>query len=169
MKECFVKMDKDKKAKETDSWRKVLLKQTQERGCSAKASMMKDSLLMTCMSALHILHSWAAFIGTLERNAPKNIWWCTAVSCHIFRLTGCTCWGKSRAENTWYLEGINRTPGSDRDRVWLTGTASCTALVGLASSLIFASLREAQLRTSPSVPPGPSCWLEPRLRPGCLC
>ena len=35
--------------------------------------------------------------------------------------------------------------------------ARCAMLVGLESSLIFASLREAQLRTSPGVPPGPSC------------
>ena len=55
------------------------------------------------------------------------------------------------------MEGINRTLQSDRDRTWLAGTASCATLVGLESSLIFASLREAQLRTSPSVPVGPSC------------
>ena len=54
------------------------------------------------------------------------------------------------------MDGINRTPWSDGDRAWLAGTASCTMLVGLKSSLIFASLREAQLRTSPGVPVGPS-------------
>ena len=54
------------------------------------------------------------------------------------------------------MEGINRTPQSDGDRAWLAGTASCAMLVGLTSSLIFASLREAQLRTS-GVPPGLSC------------
>ena len=54
------------------------------------------------------------------------------------------------------MEGINRTPQSDRDRAWLAGTASCAMLVGLVSSLIFASLREAQLRTSPGVPVGSS-------------
>jgi hypothetical protein len=54
------------------------------------------------------------------------------------------------------LEGINRTPQSDRNRAWLAGTASCATLVGLTSSLIFASLREAQLRTS-GVPVDPSC------------
>jgi hypothetical protein len=43
------------------------------------------------------------------------------------------------------------------DRAWLSGTASCATLVGLESSLIFASLREAQPTTSPGVPPGPSC------------
>ena len=47
---------------------------------------------------------------------------------------------------------INRTPQSDGDRAWLAGTASCAMLVGLKSSLI-----EAQLRTSPGVPVGPSC------------
>ena len=34
---------------------------------------------------------------------------------------------------------------SDRDRAWLAGTASSAKLVGLTSSVIFASLREAQL------------------------
>jgi hypothetical protein len=37
-------------------------------------------------------------------------------------------------EDTWCLEGINRTPWSDGDRVWLAGTASCAMLVGLTSS-----------------------------------
>ena len=51
------------------------------------------------------------------------------------------------------MEGINRSEG---ERAWLAGTASCATLVTLLSSLIFASLREAQLRT-PGVPVGPSC------------
>ena len=51
------------------------------------------------------------------------------------------------------MEGINRTPQSDGDRPWLAGTANCATLVGLTSSLIFTSLREAQLRTSWC-----SCW-----------
>jgi hypothetical protein len=46
---------------------------------------------------------------------------------------------------------------SDRDRAWLAGTTSCAMFVGLKSLLIYASLREAQLRTSPGVPAGP-CW-----------
>ena len=54
------------------------------------------------------------------------------------------------------MEGIDRTSLSVGDRAWLAGTASCAMLVGLTSSLIFASLREAQLRTS-GVPVGPSC------------
>jgi hypothetical protein len=58
---------------------------------------------------------------------------------------------------TLCLEGINRILWSDGDRAWLVGTASCARLVGLASSLIFPSLREAQLRTSPGVPVAPSC------------
>jgi hypothetical protein len=48
---------------------------------------------------------------------------------------------------------------------WLAYRASCATLVGLASFLIFASLREVQLRPSPGVPPVPSCWLELRLMP----
>ena len=55
------------------------------------------------------------------------------------------------------MEGINRTLQSDRDRTWLAGTASCATLVGLESSLIFTSLREAQPRTSPGVLVGTSC------------
>lgn len=39
---------------------------------------------------------------------------------------------------------------------WLAGIASRAMLVGLLSSLIFASLREAQLRMS-GIPLGPSC------------
>ena len=42
------------------------------------------------------------------------------------------------------------------ERAGLAGTAGSATLVGLTSSLIFASLREAQLRTSPGVPAGPS-------------
>ena len=30
-------------------------------------------------------------------------------------------------------------------------------------------LREAKWRPSPSIPAGPSCWKELRIRPGCLC
>ena len=54
------------------------------------------------------------------------------------------------------MEVINRTLQSDLDRAWLTGRASSAMLVGLESSLIFASLRELQLTTS-GVPVGPSC------------
>ena len=84
------------------------------------------------------------------------------------------CWSKTCAEprhvkDNWCLEGINRTPQSDRDRAWLAGIASCAMLVGLDSSLILASLREAQPRTSPGIPLCPFCWLEPSLRLGCLC
>ena len=64
-------------------------------------------------------------------------------------------------EDTWYLEGIIRTPGSDKDRARLASTASHAMLVGLVSLLIFPSLiviplREAQL-TLPDVPVGLSC------------
>ena len=55
------------------------------------------------------------------------------------------------------MEGINKIPQSDRDRAWLAGTASGAMLADLESLLIFTSLREAQLRTSPGVPLGPSC------------
>ena len=38
----------------------------------------------------------------------------------------------------------------------LLGQLAAT-LVGLSSSLIFASLKEPQLRTFPGIPPSPSC------------
>jgi hypothetical protein len=54
-------------------------------------------------------------------------------------------------ENTSSLEGITR------GRARLAYRASCSMFVGLLeSSLIFASLRERQPRTSPGIPPGPS-------------
>ena len=136
---------------------------------------MKDSLLMMLMywSALHFvvgLH----LLGLHREKCTRNFWWCAAVSCyfHRLRLVGCTCWGKTCAEarhmeDMWCLESINGTPWSNGDRAWLAGTASCATLVGLLSSLIFTSLRKAQQRTSPGVPVGPSCLLQPRLRPGC--
>ena len=55
------------------------------------------------------------------------------------------------------IGGINRTPRNDGDRAWLAGIASCAMLVGLDSSLILASLREAQPRTSPGIPLCPFC------------
>jgi hypothetical protein len=65
------------------------------------------------------------------------------------------------------LEDINRTQWTvtEAERGLLIELA---ALVSLKSSLIFNSLRKAQQRTFPGVPPGPSCRLVPRLRPGCL-
>ena len=50
---------------------------------------------------------------------------------------------------------MNRTQRTGRG-AWLACRASCAMLVGLESLLIFASLREAQLRTSPIVPAGPN-------------
>ena len=55
------------------------------------------------------------------------------------------------------MDSINRTPEVDEDRALLAGTASCAVLVGLMSLIVFNSLREAQQRTSPGVPLGPSC------------
>ena len=54
------------------------------------------------------------------------------------------------------MDSINRTPEVDEDRALLAGTASCAKLVGLASSLIFTSLREEQRRTS-GIIAGPFC------------
>jgi hypothetical protein len=58
---------------------------------------------------------------------------------------------------------------SDGGWVRLTYRASCATLFGLASLLIFALLKEEQLRTSPGIPARLCCWLVPRLRPGYLC
>jgi hypothetical protein len=107
------------------------------------------------------LHSWAAFFGTPRTWADRM---------HV--LMQDLCWGKTQSEarhvEDTYLEGITRTWQDDKERTWFAGTASCAMVVGLPSSLIFASLREAQSRISPGVLAGPSCWLKPRLRPDCL-
>jgi hypothetical protein len=55
----------------------------------------------------------------------------------------------------WYFEGTNQTGQSHTERAWLVDTANYAILVGLESSLIFASLRELQARTS-GVPASPS-------------
>jgi len=47
--------------------------------------------------------------------------------------------------------------GGNKQDPSVAGIASCATLVGLVSSLVFTFLREAQLRTSPDVPAGPSC------------
>jgi hypothetical protein len=44
------------------------------------------------------------------------------------------------------LEDVNGTPQSDGERARLAGMASFATLVGLMSSLVFASLREARPR-----------------------
>ena len=116
---------------------------------------MTDSLLMMCMdwSSLHC-------IVELHFSGLSRL-----------RLIGCTCWGEIHVKarhmlrqgtwktcDTWRVQkGLD----SDRGWAWLAGTASCAMLVGLMSLLIFAFLREVQLRTSPGVPLGPSCWLKP--------
>jgi hypothetical protein len=54
----------------------------------------------------------------------------------------------------------NRTPPSVGERAWLADTSSCTPLMCLESSLIFASLRETEPRTSSvSVSPSWPGWL----------
>ena len=63
-------------------------------------------------------------------------------------------------EGTGRLEGIliDRTQWMVRG-TWFSCIASFATFLGLVSSLIFASLKEAQQRTSPGVPagPNPSC------------
>ena len=58
-------------------------------------------------------------VSELHGNAPKNFWWCAAVSCYFLTQADwqndvswdrLTCWGKTCAEarpteDTWYLEG----------------------------------------------------------------
>ena len=55
-------------------------------------------------------------------------------------------------EDRCCLEGIIGLQGA-----LLAGTASRVMLVGLQSLLIFTSLREAELRSSPGIPDGSSC------------
>ena len=137
-----------------------------------KGHMMKDSLLKTHMY-WSALRAWLRFIcwDSIERNLPENFWWCASDSCcfHGLWLIGRgmsverdTCAEARPIENMWCLEGSKLdSTNSDGDRAWLAYRASCAMLVGLQSSLIFNSLREAQSRTSPGVPLGPSCWLQP--------
>jgi len=136
---------------EADRKEDVLLKQTLERVCD-EGFFANNTHVLVCLT----LHSWATFIWTLRTQAD----W-------MYMLRQDLCWSKA-CEDTWRLEVINKTPQSDGDAAWLAGTAICATLVGLSSSLIFPSLREAQLRTS-GVPLGPLCWLNLRLIPGCLC
>jgi hypothetical protein len=103
----------------------------------------------------------------VERNTPKNVWWCASVSYHFhgLGLIGVVI----SAETDTYAEVrhvLRQVPwricdiwreykkdltNSDGDRAWLVYRTSCAILVGLESLLIFTSLREAQLRTSPGI------------------
>ena len=147
-----------------------------------KGHMMKDSLLTTHMywSALHCvveLH----LSGLHREKCTKKL---LVVCCSFLLLPRtwadwqsdvswdrCTCWGQDPWKKRG-LEGINRIPWIDRDTAWLASTASCAVLVALTCSLIFSTLREAQLRTSPGIPGGldSSCWLMLiQQRPGGFC
>jgi hypothetical protein len=117
-----------------DLWGNVLLKETQDRGCSAKRHVMKDSLLTTrmCWSALHCVVELHLLGCHREKPHQKLLVVCCSFLplprtwadwMHMLRQN--LCWGKV----TWCLEGKNRSPGSDGDRAWLTGTVSCTTLV----------------------------------------
>ena len=74
--------------------------------------------------------------------------------------------GPWRALKVWRE---NKKDSTDEGWTRLAGRSSCATPVGLASSLIFALLREAEPKTFHGIPfgPGPSCWLVLRL--GCLC
>jgi hypothetical protein len=143
-----------------------------------KGHVMKDSLLMKHMywSTLHCCICW----DSVERDAPKHCWWCVGSFLGLLQ-TGADCqsdvswdrhlcWGKTHVGHVTFGR-LYKQNWIDSDRSWvrLAYKGSCTMLVGLKSSLIFALLREAQLRTFPGVPPSPFCWLMLRLRPGCLC
>jgi hypothetical protein len=106
-----------------------------------KRCMMKDSLLTTHMywSALHCVVGLHLLGLPREKHTKKLL----VVCCSLLLLPrtgliGCTRRGKTPAEASHVedrrsLEGINSTPWSDGDRVWLVGTASCATLVGLLS------------------------------------
>jgi hypothetical protein len=180
VKQRLVKVDTGKRLKQTCEGKFHEADTGERMFCQCKhmkEHVMKDFLLMTDMYWCALLCIIELHLSGLHREkCTKNLWWCAVVCCCFqeLGLIGCTCWGKTHAkprhmEDTWCLEGINRTSQSGGDRAWLAGTASFAMLVGLKSLLIFASLIEAQLRTCPGVPVGPSCCVKPRLKPGCLC
>ena len=65
--------------------------------------------------------------------------------------------GSGKTHGDHMMFGGYKQDSVDSDEVWgrLADRASCATLVGLESSLIFSSLREAQLITS-GIPAGPS-------------
>ena len=58
-----------------------MLKQADERTCD-KGFFTKDMHALVCLNAL------LSFIcrDSIERNTPKNFWWCAAVFCCFLRL-----------------------------------------------------------------------------------
>ena len=175
--------------------RSVLLKWTEEKAYSAKASLWKDRqwrtlLLRTCMY-------WSASCCTVElhfggfhreKNPPKKLWlyvevsWClhgleligrmmstepdtTTEARHMLRKTCGGCW---RNHDVW-REYEKELMDSDGGWSLIAYRSICAVLMGIISSLIFASLIEAQPWTSPGFPPDPSCWLMLRLTLDCLC
>ena len=134
-------------------WKDVLLKHTCER-THDKGFFANNIHVLVRLT----MHSWAAFVRIL---------WTWSDWMYVLRQN--MCWGV-HMDDTWCLEGINRTPQSDDDRVWLAGTASCTTLVGLKSSWIFPDVHFPEKGTAGNF--WCFCWfllLTARLRPGCFC
>ena len=112
-----------------------------------------------CVAELHL----SGLHGVLHQ---KNLWWCAAVlaasgdsgwlaewcqlrQTHVLRHK--KCWGKAHGGPVMF-GGYKKDPmDSDRGWAWLAYRASC-ATSWVLSSLIYASLREAQSRTSGLLP-----------------
>jgi hypothetical protein len=119
----------------------ILLKQAHERTCD-KGYFANNRHYGSILHFIVELH----LSGCHREKCTKKV---LMVCCSFFPfpLIICTCWGKTHVEtrhveDTWCLEGINRTPQSGGRGVcgkgessWLASTDSCTMLVGLDSSL----------------------------------
>jgi len=122
----------------------------------------------------HIKTTTTTTTTTTTKQNKKTVWWCSEVSCSFqgFGQIGRMMSAEIDTQARPIRGSLNRTWWTVMETELGLHRAGCATLVGLeSSSLISASLREAQLRTFPGAPagPGPTCWLMPRLRPVCLC
>jgi hypothetical protein len=161
-------------------WRSIFLKQTQVKGCFAKASTWKDIWWrVLCQQHIHIGLPYIAYLSSvccssIERNAPSfcflrlgpigramsadtNSHEVLLRQTHMLRQD--MWWGKTLGGHVLFGRSINRTQRT----VMGACISSFATLPGLLSLLIFTSLREAQQRASPGIPGGlrHSCWLVP--------
>ena len=115
-----------------------------------KGQVMKDSLLTTHMywSALHCVVELHLSGFHREKCTKKP----AGGVLQLFAASKAS--GEVRhVEDTWCLEGLNRTSQSDGDG----SETELGLLVLLAVQHVWVSLRGAQPITSPGVPVGPSC------------
>lgn len=140
--------------------------------CKKNGHVMKDSLIRTHMYSPILICVVKLHLSRCHRKkcTQRNLMLYCSCSPLLFPRTqadGCIQMlvrhdqDEARAllkQGMWRTGNVWRTLQSDGDRAWLACTASYgyATLGGLASPLMLASLREAQLRTS-SVPLGPFC------------